>query len=207
MKKCVIIGSAPINNYEKIKKHINDAFVIYCDGGLKHQNVLNVKPNLIVGDFDSYKMPETDVETIVLPCEKDDTDTFYAVKEAIKRGFSEFVLIGVMGGRFDHTMGNISMLLYLYEKGKNAEIIDDYSQIKIIGNATEYISDEFLYFSLNNILGDAKGVNVKNAKYPLENADIKASSAIGVSNEVLKGKTAEVYINDGIMLLTKIDKE
>lgn len=205
MKKCVIIGSAPIKNYEKIKSHINDSFIIYCDGGLKHQEVLNVKPDLIVGDFDSYNKPETDIETIVLPCEKDDTDTFYAVKEAIRRGYDEFVLIGVMGGRIDHTLGNISMLLYLYENGKKAVIVDDYSQIKIIGKEPEYITDDFLYFSLNNILGDVKGVNIENAKYPLKNAEIKASSATCVSNEVIKGQTAKVYINEGIMLLVKVE--
>lgn len=39
-----------------------------------------------MGDFDSHNNPNLDVETIVLPCEKDDTDTVFAVKEALKRG-------------------------------------------------------------------------------------------------------------------------
>lgn len=39
------------------------------------------------------------------------TDTVYAMKEAIKRGFDTFLLIGVVGGRLDHTLGNVSMLL------------------------------------------------------------------------------------------------
>lgn len=207
MKKCIIVGGADIYDYEKIRKHLKDAFVIYCDGGLKHEKSLSLKPDLIVGDFDSYEKPERDTETITLPCEKDDTDTFFAVKEAIKRGFCDFTLIGVTGGRLDHTLGNLSMLLYLYENGKKAEIIDDYSVIKIVGKEPEYITDDFLYFSLNNISGATKGVNVENAKYPLKNAVIDASSALCVSNEVVKGKTAKVYVSDGIMLLLKIDKE
>lgn len=32
-----------------------------------------MRPNLIVGEFDSHENPQLDVETIVLPCEKDDT--------------------------------------------------------------------------------------------------------------------------------------
>ena len=207
MKNCIIVGGANIQDYKKIRKHLKESFVIYCDGGLKHEEALSLKPDLIVGDFDSFKKPERDIETITLPCEKDDTDTFYAVKEAIKRGFCEFTLIGVTGGRLDHTLGNVSMLLYLYESGKNAEIIDDYSVMKIVGNEPEYITDNFLYFSLNNLSGTAKGVNVENAKYPLKDAEIKGSSALCVSNEVIKGKTAKVYITDGIMLLSKIDKE
>lgn len=207
MEKCIIIGNAEIKNYKIIKKYINDGFAIYCDGGLKHEKALSKKPDLIIGDFDSYKKPETDTETIVLPCEKDDTDTFFAVKEAIKRGFCEFVLIGVAGGRLDHTLGNISLLLYLYENGKKAEIIDDYSVITVVDNNPQYISDDFMYFSLNSINGDAKGVNIENAKYPLKDAEIKASSAVCVSNEVIKGKTAKVYIKQGKMLLVKIYNE
>lgn len=74
-----------------------DDYVVFCDSGLKHLEQLQAKPSLIVGDFDSHENPHLDVETIVLPCEKDDTDTVFAVKEAIKRGFEDFLLIGVVG--------------------------------------------------------------------------------------------------------------
>ena len=47
-------------------------------------------------------------ELIVLPCEKDDTDTVFAVKEAMRRNFAEFLLIGVIGQRLDHTTFIIS---------------------------------------------------------------------------------------------------
>ena len=60
-----------------------------------------------------------EAETIVLPCEKDDTDTVFAVKEALKRGFQDFLLIGVIGGRLDHTLGNVSLLLMLDAHGRS----------------------------------------------------------------------------------------
>ena len=78
-----------------------------------------------MGDFDSHDNPHLTVETIVLPCEKDDTDTVYAVKEAVKRGFDDFLLIGVVGARLDHTLGNVSILLYLDSLEKRGCIIDD----------------------------------------------------------------------------------
>ena len=98
MKRCVIVGGADINNYEYIKSCLrNDDFIVFCDSGLKHLESLQVNPGLIVGDFDSHDNPHLGVETIVRPCEKDDTDTVFAVKEAIKRGFDDFLLIGVVG--------------------------------------------------------------------------------------------------------------
>ena len=58
-QRCVIIGAAEIQNYEKIKKYFrNDDYYIYCDAGLKHQEALGVWPNLIIGDFDSYSKAE-----------------------------------------------------------------------------------------------------------------------------------------------------
>lgn len=80
MKRCVIVGGADINNFEYIKSCLrNDDFIVFCDSGLKHLESLQVKPGLIVGGFDSHDNPHLDVETIVLPCEKDDTDTVFAV--------------------------------------------------------------------------------------------------------------------------------
>ena len=37
MRRCVIIGGAPIENYERIRGYLgNDDFYIFCDSGLKH---------------------------------------------------------------------------------------------------------------------------------------------------------------------------
>ena len=204
MKRCVIVGGADINNYEYIKNCLhNDDFVVFCDSGLKHLEYLQVIPGLIVGDFDSHKNPNLDVETIVLPCEKDDTDTVYAVKEAIKRGFDEFLLIGVIGGRLDHTLGNVSILLHLESLGKKGKIIDDYSEMEIVSKEPAFIDDSYAFFSLLNITGTAKGVTIRNAKYPLDNAEITCEYQYAVSNEVISGKIAEVFVQNGKALLIK----
>ena len=205
MKRCVIVGGADINNYEYIRGCLReDDYIAFCDSGQKHMDNLGVKPNLIVGDFDSYENPNLDVETIELPCEKDDTDTVFAVKEAIKRGFDEFVLIGVVGARLDHTLGNISILLHLNSLRKKAMIIDDYSLISVVSNEPEFIDDSFAYFSLINVSGKAKGVVIENAKYPLDNAEITCEYQYGISNEVMKGEFAKVSVSDGQLLLVRV---
>ena len=204
MSRCIIVGGADINNYDFIRESLqSDDYVIFCASGLKHLSALQVKPSLIVGDFDSHENPHLDTETIVLPCEKDDTDTVYAMKEAIKRGFDTFLLIGVVGGRLDHTLGNISMLLYLDSHGCKGTIIDDYSEMEIISSAPAYIEDKYEFFSLLNITGCAKGITIQNAKYPLNDGEITCEYQYGVSNEVLPGKTAIVSVREGKLLLIK----
>ena len=207
MKRCVIVGGADINNYSFIREKLCDNdYVVFCDSGLKHLKNLQVQPSLIVGDFDSHENPHLDVETIVLPCEKDDTDTVYAVKEAISRGFDNFLLIGVVGARLDHTLGNVSILLYLDSLGKNGCIIDDYSEMEIVSDKPIYITDDYSFFSLLNITGFAKGITITGAKYPLDDAEISCEYQYGISNEVLPGETSTVSVTHGKLLLIKIHK-
>ena len=204
MSRCVIIGGADIRCYDRIKAALReDDYFIYCDSGLKHLEALGAKPSLIVGDFDSHANPHLDVETIVLPCEKDDTDTVYAMKKAIQRGYNDFLLIGVIGGRMDHTLGNVSMLLYLDNLGKDACIMDDYSEMQIVSSQPAYIEDRYAFFSLLNITGVAKGITIENAKYLLQDGEITCEYQYGVSNEVLPGKAAKVTVHEGRLLLIK----
>ena len=181
--RCVVVGGAPISCYERARGFIkNDDFVIYCDSGLKHLEGLGAAPSLIIGDWDSYDDPHMDVETITLPCEKDDTDTYFAVKEAIKRGYEEFLLIGVVGNRFDHTMGNISILLYLDSYGKNGVIIDDYSEMEIVSSNPVYVEEGYSYFSLLNM------------------TDIPGSSSLATATELSNINIAK---NGRMMLIAK----
>ena len=205
MQRCVIVGGAGIREYQRIRESLRgDDWFVYCDGGLKHVQELGREPNLIVGDFDSHEQPATDTETIVLPCEKDDTDTVYAVKEAVRRGFRDFLLIGVTGERFDHTFGNISLLLYLDSLGIPACILDDYSEMSIISRGTAEVKEDCSWFSLLNISGTAKGITIRGAKYPLTDGEITSEYQYGISNEVLPGETAHVSVREGRLLLVKV---
>ena len=202
MKRCVIIGGAEIKNYDLIKKYFSsEDFFIYCDCGLKHEKNLGFKPDLIIGDFDSHEKPEDLRNVIVLPVVKDDTDTIFAVKEALRRGFEDFILTGATGGRQDHNLGNIYALLMLANLNKNAKIIDDYSEMKII-KAGEKIKIQrgWKFFSLLNIAGAARGISISGAKYNLNDAEITPEFQYGISNEISENY-AEVFLNEGTLLL------
>ena len=208
---CVIVAAGEIHNYERARDFLrDDDFFIFCDGGLSHAGGLGIKPDVVVGDFDSCDANDLEwwkqkSEIIQLPREKDDTDTLFAVKLAVERGYCDFVLLGAMGGRFDHALGNISILLYLNGLGKKALLIDDYSVMQIVGNKPLYIEDACSYFSVLTVAGDVSGVNIKNAKYPLENARLTCDFQLGISNEVLPGKVAEVSVASGRVLVVIVN--
>lgn len=208
MRRCVIIGGAAIARYDEVKNYLRAGdYAIYCDSGLRHREALGLAPDLIIGDFDSHPDPHLPVETITLPCEKDDTDTVYAVKEALKRGFEDFLLIGAVGGRLDHSLGNVSILLHLDSLGKRGMIVDDYSEMEIVSRQAAEVGPEFSYFSLLNISGMARGITLENAKYPLKDAEICCDYQYGVSNEPLPGRTARIRLKEGRLLLIRVRSE
>lgn len=207
MKRCVIIGGADIHCYEKARGELSEHdFYIFCDSGLRHAEGLGVVPDLVVGDFDSYSKPDGVADLIVLPREKDDSDTVFAAKEGLKRGFEEFLLLGAAGRRLDHTLCNVSILLMLEREGKKACLSDDYSQMEIISREPVSVGPEYPYFSLLNVTGDADGITVENAKFPLENGHIPCEYQFGISNEPLPGKTARITLRQGRLLLIRVQK-
>ena len=204
MRRFVIIGGAEIKNYALIRSYFtqNDYYV-YCDCGLKHRDSLGVMPGLVIGDFDSHSQPEDMHNVIVLPIVKDDTDTIYAVKEGIRRGYDDFLMIGATGGRQDHNLGNIYALLMLAKSGKNALIVDDYGEMSIIpSGGTRHVKYGCKFFSLLNISGTARGITIKNAKYCLDDAEILPEYQYGISNEVLNpDRDAVISLREGYLLL------
>lgn len=212
--RCVIIGAAQIENYQKIKTFLKPEtdFYVFCDGGLNHEAPLGIKPNLIIGDFDSHEKPNIEengecqhTQIIALPREKDDTDVFYAVKQAVGMKFKDFLLVGVIGNRFDHSMVNISVLQYLSENGLEAKIIDDYSEMEVLENRKEYsVGTGYSFFSLMTLSDKASGIFIEDAKFPLRNGKIHASYQYGISNEVLPGKTSKIRVKKGKVLLIKV---
>lgn len=214
-RRCVIVGGAGIGDYSRIRAYLRESdYLIYCDSGLRHMEGLGAAPSLIIGDWDSYEDPHMDVETITLPVAKDDTDTVYAVHEGIGRGFRDFLLLGVIGARLDHTLVNAYILSTLENRGCRGMIADDFSEIELVSSrigedgvkrpGKALIKDGYRFFSLVALEGDANGVTIKNAKFPLEGAVISPAYQYATSNEALPGLTAEVTVEDGRLLLIKI---
>lgn len=207
MSRCVVVGGAPIADYERARAALRPGDrLVYCDSGLRHLEGLGAAPDLVVGDLDSYAGPLPDCEIITLPREKDDTDTVYAVKEALRRGLRDFLLLGVFGGRLDHTMGNAAILLALDKLGARALAMDDCSEMEIVSGKPVHVADSWRFFSLLAMGGPARGVTVTGAKFPLEDAEITPEYQYGVSNEPMPGG-ADISVAEGRLLLVKVARD
>lgn len=199
--KCIIFAGG---QFEYTDFRDSADLVICADSGMKHAEKLNIVPDILIGDFDSYAgdIPEN-IEVIRSVPEKDDTDTLLAVKTAIKRGCTEIHLYGALGARFDHTYANIQTLVYALKNGCTMTVCDLENEITVRSAGEYYFPKrEGWYFSLfavteNAVIGKLDGV-----KYPLEDYEMTVDFPIGVSNEIISDN-AHLLIKSGIVLIVR----
>lgn len=206
MKRCVILCAAPINSVSWLKEKIKqDDFLLCADGGFIHAEKIDRKPDLIIGDFDSSLKPcNTGCEIITFPPEKDFTDSMLALKIGIERGFSEFLLLGALGGRIDHTFANLSLLTYAADCGVTLTVEDEQNSIELINSESKTLrrGEKGEMLSLFPLGGFAYGVTVTGVKYPLNNYIMEPVCSLGVSNEITED-FAVVSVQKGALLVIR----
>lgn len=211
MKRVLIVTGGDIKEdfgIEFLKKKTYD-FIIAVDGGMSFLAKAGVVPDYIIGDFDT--LPEdtlnnyisSKAEIIRLNPVKDSTDTEEAVNLAIKLKAADVDILGGLGSRFDHSLGNIFLLEKMLEKNIKGTIYCHNSQITMIDkNCVIENPYRYKYISFIQFDGAAKGVTLKDFKYTIENFDFdtKKTFRLGVSNEFI-GDTGQVEIKEGKLLV------
>ena len=100
--------------------------------------------------------------------------------------------------RSDHTLGNLQIAYAFARKGADVKLVDNSCDVEIIKDTKRFQGRAGQVFSLF-AFDSAKGVDIVNAKYPLDNATLTNTFPIGVSNELLDGE-CEVRVKEGTLL-------
>lgn len=207
-KRAVILSAVPVTT--AMARYVRPGdFVVACDAGYRNAERLDLRPDLIVGDFDSAPQPKTEHETIVLPHVKDDTDTQYAARWLLEHGYDEILLLGALGGaRLEHTLSNLATGLYLAKNGVDVLLADERSELRFLvpGRALTLHRRDWKYLSVFPMEGRLTGLSIRGTFYPLEDAALTADYPLGVSNE-FTADTACLQCSGGtgVVVLTRDD--
>ncbi len=204
--KCYIFGGYTEEIDIALLKEINESdFVICADNGLSFAKQFNISPNLVVGDFDSFKGEViTSAEVIKLPKAKDDTDLLFAVRQALLRGYNEVILSGVTGGRLDMSFATVSTLIFAHNSAANIKVLDKSQQLFITSSKLSLQKPEKArYFSVFPLTDKVKGLNITGAKYNVQNLELTKDFPVGVSNEFSDGEV-EISFEEGLLLVITV---
>ncbi len=176
-------------------------YVIAADRGILFCDRYGIRPDRIVGDFDSLTEADGDDASALLahyreegvPINrfnpvKDTTDTAIAINSAMQSGADEIWFFGATGTRADHTLSNIFDLYRLREKGITGVIMDAHNRVMMpVGSEMKILKKEQYgnRLSLFPVRGEVTGVTLEGTKYPLKDATLlQGDGGLTVSNEI-----------------------
>lgn len=209
MKEVIIIAGGDISE-SLILEYLNkrqEKIIIAVDKGLESLYNINVKPDYIIGDFDSVGKDILDkysnTELVKLNPIKDFTDTHMALKLAIDLKADTITILGATGKRIDHALANINIMKEALEKNIKCKMIDTHNEIQLINSYAELEKNtNYKYISLIPLTTKAEGITLKGFKYLLNNATLNIGHSIGVSNEQVDD-IASINVSEGILILIK----
>jgi len=186
-----------------------DDLIVCVDGGLEHVLARNIKPHLLIGDFDSAQ-PESvkavcdgsdaDIERITHPKDKDASDLELALEELQHRNINDVLLLGISGGRTDHALFNW-MLPALKARSYRLRLIDETTDAHVVNRSHPFKSSVEPGNTLSLlVLREVAGVSTTGLEYPLRDASIKPGSTLGLSNVASK-RTVSVELSSGVLLV------
>ena len=198
--RAVIITGGSMSDYAYIRPFIRpEDYIIAADSGYRHAEALGLRPHVLLGDFDSLDELPSGIETCRVPEKKDFTDTDFAIDWARERGIRDFLLLGAIGTRMDHTLTNILLLDRLLAAGENGEIIDEHNRIWITDTKVEIVAKPGDILSLVP-LQPCIGVTTHGLSYPLHEATLQVGHGWSVSNVVLTSP-AKITLTAGKLLV------
>ncbi|CDD61374.1 thiamine pyrophosphokinase [Clostridium sp. CAG:505] len=206
--KAVLFAGAAITDYSFCEKYLQNAdWIICCDGGMHHAKALGITPDYIVGDFDSVR-PEVLEEYRNMgifirqfPTHKNETDMQLGMLLALELGATELVLIGGIGDRFDHTLANAHLLLYLLKKGVRGILVNEKNRVELIDKEVTLYGKAGDLVSTIPLSMLVEGVTLEGLEYPLVDYDLALDDKLVAVSNVMTGTEAKVKIRKGYLFV------
>ena len=217
----VIFANGEIGDYAAARRLVQPGdFLVAADGGLRHLQVLNLLPGLLIGDLDSVTpedvaaMQSAGVEIKRYPVEKDETDLELALLAVASAGWRTVRVAGGLGGRLDQTLGNLSLLLLPALEGPALEgpalagpaladldlrLDDGREETWLIRRQTTVEGRPGDVVSLLPLNGPAAGIVTVGLQYPLRHETLYPEHTRGISN-VMQGQRAAISLEKGLLL-------
>lgn len=186
-------------NYDLLKWYdpTGNDLIIGADQGALFLAEHEIRFNLAVGDFDSVTTAELKTirqyaeEVLVVPIEKDVTDTHLALTEAFRRGATDVTIVGGIGKRFDHSLATLSLL-----RLGSVTVVTEHERMYLLYPGTHRVANDHKYISFFAI-EDVTNLTLDGFYYPLEGIDLAIGDPLCISNQ----GHGTVAFDEGLLLV------
>ena len=172
--------------------------VVCADSGLNTAYRLGMPVHYFMGDFDSvspeileaYREGKVEgsehCEWVRYPKEKDYVDTQLVLEWILEKGADEITFLGATGGRLDHFLANINILMLALKQKVPAYIVDSRNRIRLTDSTLSIERQDMYgkYLSLLPLTSTVTGVTLRGLKYLIEDYTLEVGIARAISNEM-----------------------
>ena len=208
MKSAVLFihSSYPKQHLSFYRKLCRGKFKIAVDGGYSFFKQAKIKPDIIIGDFDSLRKELVrGVNLLSFPVKKDATDSELAVSYCIDMGFKSIDIVMPAIGEPDHFLGLLSLLLMPQlnlQKGNkiSARIVNNECEILLLKNCGRTFTN--CKNELLSVLphGGAVKLTCLGMEYPAKGLLIKSWRTTGMRN-VIRSNKAKISIKGTALIV------
>ena len=206
---------------EFVRKYIDSISydtVICADSGLNTAYRLKLPVHYFMGDFDSVTPQILEsyrngtvagseaCEWVRYPKEKDYVDTQLVIEWILEKGALEIHILGATGGRLDHFLANVNILMLPFKKGVPAYIADPQNRIRLMDQTLQIRREDFYgkYLSLLPLTTQVTGVTLQGLKYLIEDYTLEVGIARAISNEMDESSdAARIQIQSGVLIVVE----
>ena len=207
--RAIIIAAGQAQSSIDLQDWVQDGdLIIGADGGAAQAMRWGLWPHLVIGDMDSLpnetrqSLEDHGCRFVIHPRAKDETDMELALTYAAQQGADEIVVLGALGGRLDHTLANIFLLILPELEGIRVRIVDGNQEVRLVraGEAANIEGKPGDLVSLLPLGGRACGVSTLGLAWALNDDTLDLSFTRGVSN-VMTSPVAHIEMEKGLLLV------
>jgi thiamine pyrophosphokinase len=204
--ECLILANGEPPSFKLLEElaRKSDLFIA-ADGAADVLAHFELVPDIILGDFDSLLSHTRSIFPAVRyvhAYDQEECDLDKAIAFAIEQKADRITLSGVLGGRPDHMLTTISILMK-YTRQIDIVIADDGVQMKMVQDTWRIDGEPGDTLSLV-VFDRAAGVCLDGVRWRLRDAELTPGSR-GVSNEFLQDQVS-VSVKSGMVLVCHLSK-
>lgn len=212
MSTVLILANGGPPSHAALQAFLPDVGTIICaDGGARHALKLGLRPDLVIGDFDS--LSEAELNHLMaegIPIErfsanKDQTDLELALQAAMRHQPTRILLAAALGGRLDQQLANILLLtqsawqgvrLGLVDEGQVAWLMRGPDQLQLSGQEGDTLS-------LVPLSAEVSGLSIEGVAWPLKQAQTTLGSTLTISNR-FAATNVQINLDNGMALALQL---
>ena len=205
--RILIFANGELPDLEAARQLLTPEDLVICaDGGSRHALALGLTPDALLGDLDSITEDELarlaggKTAVVRYQRDKDETDLELALNYALEQDPARIVIVGALGGRLDHALGNIALLADPRLIRRQCSLDDGVESVVLCRARTEINGAPGDPVSLVPWGGPAEGVRTDGLRWALRGETLLPERSRGISNELL-GTSARVFVEYGSVLV------